>query len=106
MPKILCTIPGMPEEIGGLKGLVKFEKTEAGLVADVDAEEFEFFASIPGYKAAAEASTSKPSDDDERQALLARAEAVNLEVTTSWKNPRLKAEVERAEKAAAEAAGK
>lgn len=104
MPKILCTIPGAPEEIGGLKGPVKFEQTEAGLVADVDADEFEFFASIPGYKAAAEAVVAPDkaaTEAAEREALLARAAAVKLDVTTSWKLPRLRAEVERAEAVAA-----
>lgn len=107
MPKIMCTIAGAPEEIGGLKGIVKFERTDVGLVADVDAEDFEFFSSIPGYQAAsAAAAPDKAAEAAEREALLARAAAVNLAVTSTWKLPRLKSEVEHAEKLAAEAAAK
>ena len=108
MPKILCTIPGAPEEIGGLNGLVKFAQSEAGLVADVDDDEAANFLSIPGYslaeedgKKAADAAAQAAADAAEREALMVRAAAVNLEVTSSWKLPRLRKEVEHAESEAA-----
>lgn len=110
MPKILCTIPGAPEEIGGLKGLVKFSRTDAGLVADVDADEAANFTAISGYSLLEDAkkpATDPDADAKEKADLLARAAAVKpaLEVDSRWKLPRLRAEVERAEKLAAEGAG-
>ena len=109
MPKIICTIPGAPEEIGGLKGLIKFKATDAGMVADVSDDEAARFATIPGYalaKDGGDGDNGKQAEAAEREALLARAAAVNLAVTASWKLPRLKSEVEHAEKQAAEGGGK
>lgn len=107
MPKIICTIPGAPEEIGGLKGLIKFTATDAGMVADVSDEEASRFATIPGYALAKDGGDGggKQAEAAERDALLARAAAVNLAVTAAWKLPRLKSEVEHAEKLAAEGGG-
>lgn len=107
MPKIICTIPGAPAEIGGLSGLVKFEAREDGaLVADVSEEDAAHFGSIPGYAVdAGTVSAATAEEEAERQALLARADAVKLKVDTRWKMPRLRTEVEHAEKVAAESGG-
>ncbi len=97
MPKIICTIPGAPEQIGGLTGIIDFKATEAGLVADVGEDDAAHFLAIPGYALAEDAGKA----DAERAALLERAAAVNLVVDSRWKMPRLKSEVEHAEKLAA-----
>ncbi len=108
MPKILCTIPGAPDEIGGMSGPVKFAVTEDGLVADCSDADAEHFCAVPGYKlldAKTPATPEQKADAAERDALLARAAALEppLAVDNRWKMPRLKSEVEHAEKVAAEA---
>ena len=107
MPKILCNIPGAPTEIGGASGPIKFEPTDGGLVAAVGDAVAKRLLSIPGYSLVPDARTGqtdeqKAAEAAEREALLARAAAVNLAVTATWKLPRLKNEVEHAEKLAAE----
>lgn len=126
MPKIVCTIPGAPVEIGGLAGIVKFEKRADGmLAADVSDDEAEHFLSIKGYslddgkavtapkKAAAEVGEAEAAAEAARkaaeaeaaaiEALRQRAAAAGLEVDNRWKIARLTSEVDRAEALAAEA---
>ena len=113
MPKIICTIPGAPEEIGGLNGVVKFAQVDGALTADVSDDDAKFFASIPGYALAEKPAPKQPAKADDEQAaekvamddMLARATAAGLQVDSRWKLPRLTAEVERAEAAAKSAGG-
>ena len=102
MPKVLCTLPNASNEISG----VKFVAHEKGMLSeDLSDEAAAGFASIAGYEivGAAPAPDAGPADA-EKAALLVRAEAVGLKVKSTWGVDRLKAEVESAEKAAAEKA--
>jgi len=104
MPKVLCTLPNASTEISG----VKFVSHAKGMLSeDVADDVAASFTAIPGYELVG--AGKGPDDDgaDEKAALLARAEAVKLDVKGNWGAPRLKAEVEKAEaEAAAEAAKK
>lgn len=100
MPKIICTIAGAPPVIGGASGVIDFEPTDAGMVADVDDADADYFLSIPGY-ALVDDGKKTAAEDAERDALLARAMAVSMDVDRRWKLPRLRSEVEHAEKLAA-----
>lgn len=104
MPKVLCTLPNASDEISG----VKFVTHAKGMLSeDVADEVAAAFTTIPGYELVG-AKGPDDSDDDsaEKDALLARAEAVKLAVKNNWGLPRLKAEVEKAEAEAADATAK
>ena len=130
MPKVLCTLPNASEEISG----VKFVTHANGMLSENVSEDVaEAFSAIPGYEivsvasdpvvsaastaqvdaeaaeraqAESEAAAAEKAAKAERDALLARAEEAGLKVKGSWGNERLKAEVEAAEKAKAEAGAK
>lgn len=99
MAKVLCTLPNASEEISG----VKFVAHEKGMLSeDISDEIAADFASIPGYElVGAKAPASEA--DAERAELAARGEAAGLKVKGNWSIERLRAEVEAAEKAKAEA---
>lgn len=109
MAKVLCTLPNASEEIRD----VKFTAHEKGMLSeDISDEVAAVFASIPGYQIVGESTKpiiSKVPDDDakaakaaEREALLAKADAIGMTVKSTWGNERLAAEIEAAEKAAAQ----
>lgn len=103
MPKIICTIPGAPAEIGGLSGVIKFAACEGGVSAEVSDDDARHFLSIPGYALSSSESAKStetkpdPAEDAEFEALLKRAEAVKLDVDKRWRIARLRNEVEHAE---------
>lgn len=99
MPKVLCTLPNASEEISG----VKFSAHAKGMVSeDVSDETAAYFAAIGGYEIiGAKSSETETNDgDDEKAALLARAEAIQFKTKASWSVERLRTEVENAESAA------
>lgn len=120
MPKVLCTLPNASEEISG----VKFVTHAAGMLSEEITDEVaENFVSIPGYEmvggapagltdaekaaadeAAAAEAAAEAAKEAEKAELLARAAAIEFKVKANWSLERLKAEVEGAEKAAADAA--
>jgi len=108
MAKVICTLPNASEEINGVsfvshaKGMVSEEITDA--VAND-------FASIPGYELVGavspeEAAAKAAAADAEKSALLERAAKIDFKVKANWSLDRLKAEVDGAEKVAADAAAK
>lgn len=114
MPKILCTLPNASDEISG----VKFVTHANGMLSeDVSDDVAEVFLSIPGYELAGSAKPAAPVEDAsakaaaaeaeakaaERAALVAEAESLGVAVKGNWGESRLKAEVEAAKKAKAEA---
>lgn len=96
MPKVICRLDNAAEEISG----VKFVSHALGMISeDISDEDAERFLSIPGYEA--------QEQDPEvvataMTALRARAAALNMPVKGNWGEARLLAEVEKAEKQAAE----
>lgn len=64
-----------------------------------------WYVKAMGCTFAAEEAATKPEGDDERAALLARANAVGLKVDGRWSLDRLKQEVEAAEEAATKPEG-
>ena len=102
MPKVLCTLPNASDEISG----VKFVSHAKGMLSeDISDDVAAAFLEVPGYELVG-AKAAEDSEDAEKAALLARAEAVKLAVKQNWGVPRLKAEVEKAEAEAADAAAK
>lgn len=109
MPKVLCTLPNASDEING----VKFTSHEKGMLSeDVSDDVAADFASIPGYVVVGAvdsevAAAAKAAAEAEKVDLLARAANIaDFKVKANWSLDRLRAEVEGAEKAAAEAAAK
>ena len=126
MPKVLCTLPNASDEISG----VKFVTHAKGMLSEEVSDDVAAgFAAIPGYEligsaptgptaeekaaeAEAEAAAKKATEEAEAVAaaakeaakadLLARAAKVELKVKANWSLERLTAEVEAAEKAAAD----
>ncbi len=112
MAKILCTLPNASGEISG----VKFVSHKNGMLSEeIDDQVAAVFLQIPGYelvgapseaeKGAAEAAAEAAAKaaEDAKADLVARAAAIDFKVKAVWGVDRLKAEVEAAEKAAAEA---
>lgn len=101
MPKVLCVLPNASEEIGG----IKFTQHANGMLSeDISDEQAHRLASIPGYELVGEKAPAKPADEEakaERSALEAKAAELGVAVKGNWGNDRLKAEIERAEKAKA-----
>lgn len=97
MPQVLCKLPNASEEISG----VKFSTHAAGMLSeDVSDEVAAGFAAIPGYEIVGAQKPDAGVDTAEKDALLARAAAVELKTKANWSLERLKSEVEAAEKAA------
>lgn len=118
MPKILCTLPNASENING----VTFVSHAKGMLSeDVSDDVAETFLSIPGYELVGSAAVAKPADDEaakaaaaaeaaaaeakaaERAAMVAEAEGLGVAVKNNWGESRLKAEIDAAKKAKAEA---
>jgi len=105
MPKVLCTLPNASEDIGG----IKFAQHAKGMLSeDLSDEQAKRLASIPGYEIVGAVSEKGPVDDEaakaaERAELVTKAEALGMKVKGNWSLERLKAEVEGAEKATADA---
>ncbi len=99
MPKVICTLPNASEEISG----VKFVSHADGVISeDVSDEVAAGFVAVPGYKLAG---AQSPEIEAAKADLLARAAAIaDFKVKANWGLDRLKAEVEGAEKAVADAA--
>lgn len=109
MPQILCTLPNASNEISG----VKFASNEKGMLSEEVSDDVAAdFASIPGYVVVGAvdpeaAAAAKAAAEAEKVDLLARAAKIaDFRVKANWSLDRLRAEVEGAEKAAAEAAAK
>lgn len=102
MPKILCTLPNASTEISG----VKFAAHANGMLSEEITDEVAAgFTSIPGYEVVGGSSAAdKAAAEAEKADLVARAAAIDFKVKANWSVERLKAEVEGAEKAAADAA--
>jgi hypothetical protein len=99
MVQIVCTRPNASEEISG----VKFTQHEQGMLSeDISDEQAAVFLSIPGYHVlgAEPHGDGRETEDDDIEALKARAAELGIEVKAAWKAPRLKAEIKRAEEAA------
>lgn len=94
--QILCTIPTATSPINGHP----FEPHELGLIGDVPDELGESLLTIPGYQLPPTVSTSDP-DAPELDALRAQAEALGIAVKGTWREARLRAEIERAQAAQA-----
>lgn len=109
MPKVLCTLPNASEEISG----VKFVTHAKGMLSEeIDDEQAAHFTSIPGYEivgaTAAPAAASEDQADpakEEKADLAAKLSALGVTVKSNWGVDRLKAEIEKAEKAASEQTG-
>lgn len=98
MAKVLCTRPNAAEVISG----VNFEQTELGMLSEeISDEQAAAFCEIPGYTIEGD---TDGNGKVELAELVARATELQIAVKATWKEPRLKAEIERAEAAAAEAA--
>lgn len=98
MPKVICTLPNAAAVING----VAFEPHELGLISeDISKEKVEYFLSIPGY-VSPDAKPAVDLDAEAKEIDLLRAEAAELgvEVSTRWKQDRLRSEIERAKEAA------
>lgn len=109
MPKVLCTLPNASEEING----VKFVTHAKGMLSEeIDDEQAAHFTSIPGYELVGSAPAASTSADDqvdpakeEKAELAAKLAALGVTVKSNWGVDRLKAEIEKAEKAASEQTG-
>ena len=98
MAKVLCTLPNASDNING----VKFTEHDKGMLSEeISDEAAADFVAIPGFELVG-AKQAEPEVDAEKAALLERAAAVDLKVKSVWGVDRLRAEVEQAEKAAAE----
>jgi len=98
MAKVLCTLPNASELING----VKFDAHDKGMLSeDIPDDQAAAFAEIPGYELVGAKPAEDPAATAEKDALLARAEAVELKVKSNWGIDRLRTEVEAAEKAKA-----
>lgn len=97
MVQIICTLPNASDEISG----VKFAKHEQGMVSEeISEQQAAAFLEIKGYKVLGDDDGDGKEDGDDLEALRTRATEFGVEVKGNWKAPRLKAEIERAEKAA------
>lgn len=105
MSKVICTLPNASELING----VKFEPHERGVISeDISDEQAEAFLAIPGYEldgGERKPAPKAPANDGELEELRKRAAELGIDFKGTWKQDRLKAEIEKAEakKAADEA---
>ena len=104
MARVICKLENASDEISG----VAFEQVDGGMLsAEIADDVAARFASIPGYElvkdgqSADEKAAAAAGEADELKALTARAVELGVEFKSNWKAPRLKAEVENAEAAAA-----
>lgn len=100
MAQVICRLPNASEEISG----VKFEPIEGGMISEeISDEQAELFVSINGYELVGEKKPAPAADADLAE-LQAKAAALGIPAKGNWGAARLKAEIERAEKKAADAA--
>ena len=90
--KVICTIPTATSPINGHE----FQSHERGLVGDVPDDLAAALITIPGYELA----DPPPPAEDDLEALRAHARGLGVDVKLTWREARLKAEIERAEEAA------
>lgn len=97
--KIICTIPTATSPINGHV----FEPHELGMIGEVPDELGEALLTIPGYQLDASLQSpvdpGAPTEDADLEALRAQAAALGITVKGTWREARLKAEIERAQQA-------
>jgi hypothetical protein len=100
MAQVICKLPNASEEISG----VKFTAHDGGMLSEeISDEQAARFASIPGYAlvgAKPAQAPAEPAVDSELATLAARAAELGVQADPRWKAARLKAEIDKAERAA------